>query len=90
VIDYIFRELSMSYLGRTDLVQVKPEDLRTDTVGKPGDYPDFDEEEDQGELTANAPGSLENNITRLVTWLGRVRIRFLLMVARRSVRQRMC
>jgi len=56
VIDYIFRELSMSYLGRTDLVQVKPEDLRTDTVGKPGDYPDFDEEEDQGELTANAPG----------------------------------
>jgi ribonucleoside-diphosphate reductase alpha chain len=56
VIDYIFRELSMSYLGRTDLVQVKPEDLRTDTVGKPDDYPDFDEEEDQGELTANAPG----------------------------------
>jgi ribonucleoside-diphosphate reductase alpha chain len=27
VIDYIFRELGLSYLGRTDLVQVKPEDI---------------------------------------------------------------
>jgi len=34
VIDYIFRELAMSYLGRTDLVQIKPEDLRSDTIGE--------------------------------------------------------
>ncbi|MBH25652.1 MAG: ribonucleoside-diphosphate reductase, adenosylcobalamin-dependent [Myxococcales bacterium] len=27
VIDYIFRELGLSYLGRTDLVQVKPEEI---------------------------------------------------------------
>jgi ribonucleoside-diphosphate reductase alpha chain len=33
VIDYIFRELAISYLGRTDLAHVKPEDLRHDTVG---------------------------------------------------------
>lgn len=45
VIDYIFRELALSYLGRTDLVQVKPEDLRGDTVGKPSQVPDYDEEE---------------------------------------------
>jgi ribonucleoside-diphosphate reductase alpha chain len=44
VIDYIFRELALSYLGRTDLVQVKPEDLRGDTVGKPQQAPAFDEE----------------------------------------------
>jgi ribonucleoside-diphosphate reductase alpha chain len=63
VIDYIFRELAMSYLGRTDLVQVKPEDLREDTVGKPTDYPDFDEEEEQGELTQDAPGFARNSHT---------------------------
>jgi ribonucleoside-diphosphate reductase alpha chain len=46
IIDYVFRELSMSYLGRFDLVQVRPEDLRGDTVGKAGEVPDFDEEEE--------------------------------------------
>jgi ribonucleoside-diphosphate reductase alpha chain len=34
VIDYIFRELAVTYLGRTDFMQVSPEDLRGDTVGK--------------------------------------------------------
>jgi len=33
VIDYIFRDLAMTYLGRNDLVQVSPEDLRGDAVG---------------------------------------------------------
>jgi ribonucleoside-diphosphate reductase alpha chain len=32
VIDYIFRELGLSYLGRTDLVQVKPEDIYAGSV----------------------------------------------------------
>ncbi len=35
VIDYIFRELAMNYLGRYDLVHVKPEDLRNDSIGSP-------------------------------------------------------
>ena len=56
VIDYIFRELALSYLGRTDLVQVKPEDLRSDTIHKPSQIPDFDMEEDEGELQGTAPG----------------------------------
>jgi ribonucleoside-diphosphate reductase alpha chain len=56
VIDYIFRELALSYLGRTDLVQVKPEDLRGDTVGKPDQAPEFFEEEDGGEFEGVAPG----------------------------------
>jgi len=34
VIDYIFRELAISYLGRTDLAHVAPEDLAPDTTGK--------------------------------------------------------
>ncbi|RYG17194.1 vitamin B12-dependent ribonucleotide reductase, partial [bacterium] len=49
VIDYIFRELALSYLGRTDLVQVKPEDLRGDTVGTPRTETAFDEEEVEDE-----------------------------------------
>ncbi|HJQ59345.1 MAG TPA: vitamin B12-dependent ribonucleotide reductase, partial [Vineibacter sp.] len=33
VLDYLFRELAVSYLGRTDLAHVEPADLRADTVG---------------------------------------------------------
>jgi ribonucleoside-diphosphate reductase alpha chain len=33
VIDYVFRELAITYLGRTDLSHVPDEDLRSDTVG---------------------------------------------------------
>ncbi len=56
VIDYIFRELAMSYMGRYDLVQVKPEDLRADAVSKPSQNPEFDFEEDEGEIDGAAPG----------------------------------
>lgn len=41
VIDYIFRELAVTYLGRSDFVQVTQEDLRSDTIGAP----EFTEEE---------------------------------------------
>ena len=34
LIDYIFRELAISYLGRNDLAHVQPADLVPDTVGK--------------------------------------------------------
>jgi ribonucleoside-diphosphate reductase alpha chain len=33
VIDYVFRELAITYLGRDDLAQVTPEDVRHDAVG---------------------------------------------------------
>jgi len=45
VIDYIFRELAMSYLGRYDLVHINPEDLRNDSVKKQPNDVDFKEEE---------------------------------------------
>ncbi|MBA3726817.1 MAG: hypothetical protein H0W86_10280, partial [Armatimonadetes bacterium] len=45
VIDYIFRELAVTYLSRSDFVQVSQEDLRSDTVGKPQQEPEFVEEE---------------------------------------------
>ncbi len=34
IIDYIFRELAITYLGRYDLAQVDEEDLRPDTIGE--------------------------------------------------------
>jgi ribonucleoside-diphosphate reductase alpha chain len=40
VIDYVFRELAINYLGRTDLSHVPEEDLRADAVGsKAGEGP---------------------------------------------------
>ncbi|MEM6995112.1 MAG: vitamin B12-dependent ribonucleotide reductase, partial [Myxococcota bacterium] len=37
IIDYIFRELAISYLGRHDLAHVAPEDLEPDTTGEEND-----------------------------------------------------
>jgi ribonucleoside-diphosphate reductase alpha chain len=34
ILDYIFRELAISYLGRNDLAHIQPNDLQPDTVGK--------------------------------------------------------
>ncbi|MGF1563655.1 MAG: vitamin B12-dependent ribonucleotide reductase [Geminicoccaceae bacterium] len=34
VLDYIFRELAISYLGRNDLAHVDPSELRHDSIGK--------------------------------------------------------
>jgi ribonucleoside-diphosphate reductase alpha chain len=34
VLDYIFRELAISYLGRADLAHAEPSDLRADEIGR--------------------------------------------------------
>ncbi|MEQ8195533.1 MAG: vitamin B12-dependent ribonucleotide reductase, partial [Rhodospirillales bacterium] len=34
ILDYIFRELAVSYLGRNDLAHVSPDDLLPDTMGR--------------------------------------------------------
>jgi ribonucleoside-diphosphate reductase alpha chain len=44
IIDYIFRELAITYLGRSDLAQVSPEDLRGDALHH-DEAPEFEEEE---------------------------------------------
>src|SRR5262249_1121496 len=45
IIDYIFRELAITYLGRHDLAHVNPEDLRGDALHDEDDEPEFDSEE---------------------------------------------
>jgi ribonucleoside-diphosphate reductase alpha chain len=66
VIDYIFRELGLSYLGRTDLVHVKPEDIYSGkgTASKS----EKEEVEEDGYTMAHAPGS---NGRRTSTFSGR-------------------
>src|SRR5256885_9234329 len=38
IIDYIFRELAITYLGRHDLAHVSPEDLRGDAIHQHDEY----------------------------------------------------
>jgi len=45
IIDYIFRELAITYLSRHDLAHVLPDDLRGDAVGEEDDVPAYDEED---------------------------------------------
>jgi ribonucleoside-diphosphate reductase alpha chain len=45
IIDYIFRELAITYLGRHDLAQVEAEDLRGDALHREAEEPAFESEE---------------------------------------------
>jgi ribonucleoside-diphosphate reductase alpha chain len=45
IIDYIFRELAITYLERHDLAHVEPEDLRGDAMHRDEDEPEFESEE---------------------------------------------
>lgn len=56
IIDYIFRELAITYLGRNDLAHVSEEDLMGDTIGKPA------EETIEYEAEEPAPLSKKANI----------------------------
>jgi len=58
IIDYIFRELAITYLGRTDLAHVSEEDLRGDTVGLPGD--ESIEWEDEEKATPGIIGAVSS------------------------------
>jgi ribonucleoside-diphosphate reductase alpha chain len=53
IIDYIFRELAISYLDRFDLAQVSPEDLRGDALHREPD------EEDEAEEATARPRAFE-------------------------------
>ena len=54
ILDYIFRELAVSYLGRNDLAHVHPEDLTPDTVGRGSEDDEF-----VTEATKDALGAVE-------------------------------
>jgi ribonucleoside-diphosphate reductase alpha chain len=52
IIDYIFRELAVTYLGRHDLAQVSPDDLRGDALHREPD--DLDDEPAGGPVSPSA------------------------------------
>jgi ribonucleoside-diphosphate reductase alpha chain len=54
IIDYIFRELAVTYLDRFDLAQVQEEDLRMDSMKKDEQDPECMEEEATPENLASA------------------------------------
>ena len=54
IIDYIFREMAITYLGRHDLEQVSPEDLRVDALKK---QPDTEEEDGKDLVDPRSVGS---------------------------------
>jgi ribonucleoside-diphosphate reductase alpha chain len=49
ILDYVFRELAVSYLGRYDLAHVQPEDMAFDALGR-------GEDEGKAPAGASAPG----------------------------------
>jgi ribonucleoside-diphosphate reductase alpha chain len=59
IIDYIFRELAVTYLERYDLAQVQEEDLRMDSVKMDEQDPECVEEEATPETLASASISTE-------------------------------
>ena len=64
IIDYIFRELAITYLGRNELAHVNAEDLRGDTLGDPAEESmEFEDEELAGEIRADKtlPGRRTSN-----------------------------
>ncbi len=63
IIDYIFRELAISYLGRSDLAHVEPADVLPDAVGRGNT---------EGDLPKNA-ADVQIEITRRLASTGYVR-----------------
>jgi ribonucleoside-diphosphate reductase alpha chain len=65
IIDYIFRELAITYLGRNDLAQVQEEDLRMDSMKKDEQDPEcMDAEEADPESLAALAISTDRFPTR--------------------------
>ena len=52
ILDYIFRELAVSYLGRNDLAHVKPDDLEPDCLGSGNGEGELPETPDTGSMEA--------------------------------------
>jgi ribonucleoside-diphosphate reductase alpha chain len=79
ILDYIFRELAITYLGRHDLahVQLGDMDLRPDTIGETTDYPAILEEDhtlgmevnDQEMMGVQMPANAPSNLYILPTSL---------------------
>ena len=66
IIDYIFRELAITYLGRNDLAQVIPEDLRADALQRDGELVADPPAKNNDTPSASAP-TLESTVPEPAT-----------------------
>jgi hypothetical protein len=80
IIDYIFRELAITYLDRTDLAHVAPEDLRSSSLhsyGKQISPPEYHDEKVISERTLTwkkvRPTLLEQLMKRLLSEMWKLR-----------------
>ena len=68
ILDYVFRELAISYLGRNDLAHIQVEDLRSDSLGsgdRQGDLPEAAEaaaEARQAVMALASNGYIRSNL----------------------------
>jgi len=62
VLDFIFRDLALSYLGRTDLVQVKPDDLIATSMNRNGHRHEGNGHESNGRETKGELVALDNEV----------------------------
>jgi ribonucleoside-diphosphate reductase alpha chain len=79
VIDYIFRELAVSYLGRDDLAHATPHDMEPDSMGRGADESAIPDDPDAGAAAANVLDEV-----RRVASIGYMRNRFVVHSGGRS------
>jgi ribonucleoside-diphosphate reductase alpha chain len=64
LLDYVFRELAVSYLGRNDLAHVQPEDIRLDSVGRGEAQSVLEDEEEEVAVRKNVMALASNGFIR--------------------------
>ena len=67
ILDYIFRELAVSYLGRTDLAHAELSDMQSDAVGSYKDYTHGDIAAAASGHSLASQGYIRQNLHRLQT-----------------------
>jgi len=78
LLDYIFRELAVSYLGRNDLAHVQPADIMPDALGKGVAESNLPDGGGRGDVAAAvqkvlSTGYVRNKLTRLTVFEGGAR-----------------
>ncbi len=70
ILDYIFRELAVSYLGRNDLAHVEPADLLPDSIGQGAG---------KGKSLDDSDGGVLENVVERIASQGYMRSKFLVV-----------
>ncbi|MDA9008945.1 vitamin B12-dependent ribonucleotide reductase [Alphaproteobacteria bacterium] len=64
LLDYIFRELAISYLDRSDLAHIEPSDLEIDTMGRGADESALQHEKGKGKVAQSIKGVTSSGYVR--------------------------